>query len=129
MSEPRWITKAGLVTLHDRSIALHGGAAGIRDEGLLESALERPRNIFNYEGGEDLVRLAAVYAAAISANHPFVDGNKRAAYLVIGLFLEKHGLRLTAPQADAALTILALAAGRLDVDALTAWIKANIASA
>lgn len=112
--------------LHDRSIALHGGAPGIRDEGLLESALARPRNLHVYEDIDDLPTLAAMYAAALSANHPFADGNKRAAYLAIGLFLGKNGWRLAAPQAEAALTILTLAAGRLDVEALAEWIRGHM---
>jgi len=125
--EPRWITKSGLLLLHDRSLALHGGAPGMRDEGLLDSALARPLNRFAYEGLNDVVALAATYALAISSNHPFVDGNKRTALLAADLFLEKNGLRLIASQADAALTILALAAGKLAVESLTAWVRANAA--
>jgi len=99
----------------------------MRDEGLLDSALARPLNRFAYEGLNDIVALAATYALAISSNHPFVDGNKRAALLATDLFLEKNGLRLIASQADAALTILALAAGKLDLEGLTAWVRANVA--
>src|SRR5471032_1155410 len=125
-AEPRWITKQGLLVLHDRTIALHGGSAGLRDEGLLESALARPQNRFHYEGLTDVVELAATYASAISSNHPFTDGNKRAAYLAAGLFLEKNSLVLNADPADAALTILALAAGRIDTVTLAAWIRSKI---
>ncbi|MBT9471213.1 MAG: type II toxin-antitoxin system death-on-curing family toxin [Pseudomonadota bacterium] len=125
--EPRWITKEGLIVLHDRSIALHGGAAGLRDEGLLESALARPTNRFRYEGVDDACILAAAYAVALASNDPFADGNKRAAYLAAGLFLMKNGRRLTAEPADAALTILAVAAGRRDVDELAGWIRSRSA--
>ncbi len=125
--EPRWITKEGLIVLHDRSIALHGGAAGLRDEGLLESALARPANRFRYEGVDDACILAATYAVALASNHPFADGNKRAAYLAAGLFLMKNGRRLTAEPADAALTILAVAGGRRDVDELAGWIRSRSA--
>lgn len=123
--EPRWVTKEGLLVLHDRSIALHGGAAGLRDEGLLESALGRPPNRFHYEGVQDICDLAATYLVAIASNHPFADGNKRAAYLAAGLFLRKNGRRLVAEQADAALTVLGVAAGQRDIETLAAWIRAH----
>lgn len=121
-AEPRWITKQALLVLHDRSIALHGGASGLRDEGLLESALARPLNRFNYDGVHDHCDLAATYLVGLVSNHPFIDGNKRAAFLAAGLFLRLNGRRLTADQADAALTVLAVAAGRRDVDELARWI-------
>jgi death-on-curing protein len=120
-----WIEKQAIILLHDRSLALHGGGRGIRDEGLLEAALQRPQNLNYYDGVTDVSRLAAAYAVAVSGNHPFVDGNKRAAFHCLALFLRLNGARLTAGQADAALTILALAAGRLDLDQLTEWVKAN----
>lgn len=128
LEEPRWVTKHSLLLLHDRSLALHGGAEGMRDEGLLDSALMRPRNLFHYERVDDLPTLAATYAGAIAANHPFVDGNKRAAFLAAGMFLEKNGQRMEAEQADAALTILALAAGKLDIQQLAEWVRANCRS-
>jgi death-on-curing protein len=125
IAEPRWITKHGLLLLHDRSLALHGGAEGMRDEGLLDSALARPLNRFHYEEVSDLAALAATYAGAIAANHPFIDGNKRAAFLSAGLCLEKNGIELIADEADAALTILSLAAGKTTVDELTDWLRSN----
>ena len=88
----------------------------MRDQGLLDSALARPQNRFHYEGVVDYAALAATYAGAIAANHPFIDGNKRAAFLAAGLFLDKNGLRLEADQVEAALTILELAAGKLTID-------------
>ena len=125
MSEFVWIEKQAIILLHDRSLALHGGGRGIRDEGLLEAALQRPQNLNYYDGVADVSRLAAAYAVAISGNHPFVDGNKRAAFHCLALFLRLNGARLTAAQADAALTILALAAGRLDLDQLAEWVRSN----
>jgi death-on-curing protein len=122
---PRWITKAGIILLHDRSLALHGGPSGLRDEGLLESALARPLNRHLHEGIEDIAELAATYALALSSNHPFIDGNKRTAFLAMGLFLEKNGLRLVAGQVDATLTVLKLAAGETDIDGLAAWLRAR----
>lgn len=125
-AEPRWITKLGVIVLHDMSIATDGGAPGIRDEGLLESALDRPKNRFHYEGVTDLPALAATYAVGLAKNHAFADGNKRAAFIAAGLFLEKNGLALAATQADAALTMLAVAAGEIDIDQLAAWIRRNL---
>lgn len=125
-AEPRWITKLGVIVLHDMSIATDGGASGIRDEGLLESALDRPKNRFHYEGVTDLPALAATYAVGLAKNHAFADGNKRAAFIAAGLFLERNGLFLTATQADAALTMLAVAAGEIDIDQLADWIRRNV---
>jgi death on curing protein len=129
MAEPIWLAEQAVIILHDRSIALHGGPGGIRDPGLLASALQRPQNRFHYEGVDDIADLAATYAVAISSNHPFVDGNKRAAFQGLTLFLRLNGMRLTASQADAALTILALAAGRFDLPQLADWVRANSAPA
>ncbi|WP_374579230.1 type II toxin-antitoxin system death-on-curing family toxin [Phenylobacterium sp.] len=128
MNEPRWIDKDALVVLHDRSIALHGGVSGLRDEGLLESALQRPANRFHYEQVADLHELAATYLVAIASNHPFADGNKRAAFLAAGLFLRLNGLRLVADQADAAMTVLAVAAGERETVRLAVWLKGRTLS-
>ena len=122
---PRWISKEGLVVLHDRSIALHGGAPGLRDEGLLESALVRPANLLHYEGVDDICALAAAYLVAVVSNHPFADGNKRAAYLAMGLFLMKNGRRLTVEPAEAALMVLSVAGGERNLDVLARWIRAR----
>ncbi len=126
-AEPKWIALEALLALHDRTIALHGGAPGVRNQGLLESALMRPINRHSYEVVSDLPELAAIYADAISSNHPFADGNKRAAFQALALFLRLNGLRLSAGQVDAARTILDLAAGKLSVDELTKWVRANSA--
>jgi death-on-curing protein len=127
--EPVWIELDALLVLHDRTIALHGGAAGVRDQGLLESALMRPINQFRYDGVEDVAALAAAYAEAISSNHPFVDGNKRCAFQALALFLRLNGVRLTASQVDAAKTVFRLAAGALPFAELVAWIRANCSPA
>ena len=119
-----WIDKRLLLLLHDESLAEHGGLAGMRDEGLLDSALIRPRNLLAH-GDPDFAALAAAYGVGLAKNHPFVDGNKRAAFLSIGLFLAINGLRLVATQADATLTMLAVAAGEIDEAALGEWIRRN----
>ncbi len=126
-AEPVWVHIEALKVLHERSLALHGGPSGVRDHGLLESALERPKNRFHYESVSDICELAATYAAAISGNHPFIDGNKRAAFHAMTLFLRLNGLRLKADQADAARTIFRLAAGELDISALTDWLRTRVA--
>ncbi|HAJ02154.1 MULTISPECIES: type II toxin-antitoxin system death-on-curing family toxin [Brevundimonas] len=123
--EPVWIRREALVSLHDRTLALHGGPAGIRDEGLLESALQRPINRFLYQQVTDLSVLAGTYAVGIASNHPFIDGNKRAAYQALLLFLALNGQPLQADSVDATLTMRAVAAGQIDIDPLARWIRAN----
>jgi death-on-curing protein len=124
-AEPRWPAKESLIVLHDRSIALHGGAPGLRDARLLESALARPANRFHYEQVDDICVLAATYLVAVASNHPFADGNKRAAFLAAGLFLRLNGRRLVAEQADAARAVLAVAAGQREIDEIAGWIRAR----
>jgi death-on-curing protein len=124
-AEPRWLTKEALIVLHDRSIALHGGAPGLRDEALLESAIARPANRFHYEGADDRCDLAATYLVALTSNHAFTDGNKRAGFLAAGLFLRLNGRRLNAEQADAARTVLGIAAGQRDIVDVANWIRAR----
>lgn len=114
-----------LILLHDESLAEHGGSAGIRDAGLLDSALARPLNLAAY-GEPDVAELAAGHGFEIAQNHAFVDGNKRTAFLAIGLFLRLNGKRLVTTQLDATETILALAAGELDEPGLAEWIQANL---
>ena len=121
----RWITRQALELLHEESLSLHGGASGLRDEGLLESALARPLNLASY-AEPDLVALAAAYGVGLAKNHPFVDGNKRAAFLSVGLFLGLNGYRLVATQAEATLTMLGVAAGDMDEEAFAAWIREHI---
>ena len=121
----RWVDKQALLLLHGESVAEHGGAAGIRDAGLLDSALARAQNIAAY-GDPDLAAMAAAYGAGISQNHPFVDGNKRAAFLSVGLFLALNGYRLVATQAEATLAMLSLAAGELKEEEFAAWLRGHI---
>lgn len=123
MSEPVWVRSDVLKLLHGESIAEHGGADGLRDEGLFDSALARPRNLFAYEGVDEPARLAAAYAFGLAKNHAFVDGNKRIAFIACALFLRLNGLRLIADQSEAVLTFLALAAGDLDENALADWVR------
>jgi death-on-curing protein len=126
--EPRWISRKALLLLHQESLATFGGAVGLREEGLLDSALARPRNAHAYRPESTMADLAASYAFGLAMNHPFVDGNKRVAFLSIGLFLAINGLKLTASPLDAIQTILAVAAGELDEQGLSAWIHQNSAS-
>jgi death-on-curing protein len=122
-SEPKWISKRALLLLHEQSLAEFGGAGGMRDEGLLDSALARPRNTHAYNPESTLEELAASYGFGIAKNHAFVDGNKRAAFMAIGLFLAINGRRLTAGQADATATMLGLASGEISESALAEWIS------
>lgn len=117
-----WIEKQALVLLHETTLSDHGGSPGLRDEGLLDSALARPLNLATY-GEPDLADLAASYAFGLAKNHAFVDGNKRAAFLALGLFLALNGLTLEVDQPDAIRTILALASGDLDESGLATWIR------
>jgi death on curing protein len=122
----RWIDRRLLVLLHDESLAAHGGASGLRDAGLLESALARPHNLAAY-GQPDIAELAACYAFGLAKNHPFVDGNKRAAFLSVGLFLGLNGYRLTATQAEATVAVFGLAGGEIDEATFAAWIRESMA--
>ena len=121
----RFIERRALLLLHDESLAEHGGAPGLRDEGLLDSALARPLNLVAY-GEPDHAALAAAHGVGLAKNHAFVDGNKRAAFLAVGLFLALNGQRLAATQADATLTMLAIASGALGEDEFAAWIRAHL---
>jgi death-on-curing protein len=126
MSNWVWLRRASLVLLHDESLAEHGGAPGLRDEGLLESAMARPVNLAMY-ANPDVAELAACYGVGLAKNHAFVDGNKRAAFLAVGLFLLLNGKRLVATQVDATLTMLSVAAGEMDESAFAQWIRTHMA--
>jgi death on curing protein len=121
-----WIDERDVLALHDRLLALDGGAPGIRDLGLLSSALARPQQHRAYGKSHGIVELAAIYTVGIVRNHPFVDGNKRTAFLVGVLFLETNGFRFTASEEDAANAIWALAAGKLDEPAFVTWLLDNV---
>jgi death-on-curing protein len=124
MIEPRWITKAQAVRMHAEQLAIFGGPAGLRDEGMLESAPGRPQNKWAF-GETDLALLAAAYAFGIARNHPFVDGNKRAAFLVAMTFLRKNGIKFAPRPAEATVAMIGLAGGEIDEDGLARWIRDN----
>lgn len=126
MHQWRWIDKRLLMILHDESLALHGGASGIRDEGLLDSALSRAMNLVHY-GEPDFAELAAAYGVGLAKNHAFVDGNKRVAFLAVGLFLGLNGYKLKATQVDATLTIQAVAGSEILEADFADWIRLNSA--
>lgn len=121
---PDWLTVEMIVAIHDEQLAIHGGPSGIRDAGMLESALDRPRNKWAYENAE-LPELAAAYGYGIAKNHPFVDGNKRTSLLAVYTFLGINGIDFIVPEAEAAAMILALAAGEVSEESLTRWIADN----
>ncbi|MHA1527573.1 MAG: type II toxin-antitoxin system death-on-curing family toxin [Alphaproteobacteria bacterium] len=124
MSEPLWLSRHAIEIIHDEQLAEHGGAGGIRDAGLLDSALARPRNLFAY-GEADICVLAAAYAAGIVRNHPFVDGNKRTGLLAAYAFLDVNGLELDAPEAEAVVMTLGLASGEMPEAGFAAWLRDN----
>ena len=121
MSYWKWIDRRVLLLLHDESLAEHGGASGLRDEELLESALARPMNLSLYED-PDAAALAAAYGVGLAKNHAFVDGNKRVAFLAVGLFLAVNGYQLQASQAEATVVMLDVAAGAIDEHTFAQWI-------
>lgn len=126
MNEPEWVLKETVLGLHEQSLHQHGGSAGIRDEGLLDSALGRPPNLFAH-GNPTLHDLAVSYAHGLVKNHLFVDGNKRTGFVVAVLMLELNGQPFRAEEADAALRTLALAAGEMSESAYAAWLEQNCA--
>ena len=115
-----------MLAIHDRLLALDGGAAGVRDEGLLQSALARPQQLHAYGERPDTVELATAYTAGIVRNHPFIDGNKRTGFVIGVLFLEMNGYRFTASEEDATQAVLGLAAGTLDETGFADWMRANV---
>ena len=124
--EPSWIEEHDALELHARLLALDGGAPGVRDPGLLASALARPRQHHEYDGTTDVVRLAALHTEAIVRNHPFVDGNKRTGFVVGVLYLELHGFAFMAPQELATLAVLDLAAGRTNLDGYERFLRDHV---
>lgn len=122
MTEPAWLDRSVILAIHDRQLAAHGGASGLRDAGLLESALARPMQHAAYDK-PDLAELAALYAIAIARNHPFVDGNKRTAFVALELFLAKNGGMFSASDTECVLMMLGMAAREIDDAAFTAWVR------
>jgi death-on-curing protein len=125
VKEPVWIDERDALTLHDRLLALHGGAVGLRDDGLLKSALARPQQHFAYAESPDIVDMAAAYTSGIVRNRPFVDGNKRTGFVVGVLFLELNGYRFNASEEDAAQMVLELASGNLEEARYIAFLRAH----
>jgi death on curing protein len=124
-NEPVWIEERDALAIQDRLLADHGGFPGLRDEGLLQSALARPLQHHAYADSPDVVEMAALYTAGLVRNHPFVDGNKRAGFVVGILFLELNGIRFIASEEDATQAVLSLASATLDEAGYTAWLRAN----
>lgn len=124
MKEPNWVDSVDCLAFHEEMLARFGGLAGIRDKGLLDSALNRPLHLFAY-GKPDLFDLATAYAAGIIKNHPFLDGNKRAGFMAAALFLEVNDLTFAAPEEEVVLQTLALAAGEIREKDYAAWLKAS----
>jgi len=125
VKEPRWLSQTILLTVHADQIREHGGSVGLRDRGLLDSALNRPRNRVAYESESDLCGLAASYGFGIARNHPFVDGNKRVAFQAMYIFLGLNGLRVDAPEEEVVSLILALASGELNESGLATWLRSH----
>jgi death-on-curing protein len=124
MREPIWLGLTDVIDMHNEQLAIFGGPAGIRDRGMLESALARPVNRWHY-GETDLAALAASYAFGIAKNHPFVDGNKRAAFHALMVFLRVNGVAFAPKSAEATSIILSLAAGEVSEESLTRWVRDN----
>ena len=127
MNEPRWLSVQVVVAIHSDQIREHGGSLGVRDKGLLESALDRPRNRFSYESDADLTALAAGYGFGIAKNHPFVDGNKRVAFQAMYVFLGINGVGITSDEEEVVRLVLTLASGELSESELRVWLRDNTA--
>ena len=124
MKEPVWVLREVVLMAHEQSLAQFGGSAGVRDEGLMDSALGKPQNLFAYSK-PSLFELAASYAFGLVKNHPFIDGNKRTGFVMAVVFLELNGYKFQATEVDATLRTLALAAGEMSESAYAEWLKAN----
>jgi death on curing protein len=122
MSEPVWLPESLVLAIHGEQLAIFGGGSGVRDLELLQSALDRPRNKWSY-GEADLAVLAAAYGFGLAKNHPFVDGNKRVAFLAMFTFLGLNGLELTASEPEATVVMVALASGQLTEPELVVWVR------
>jgi death-on-curing protein len=121
--EPRWVSRLVVDAIQTDMLLNHGGVPGLRDEDLLESALARPRQRFTYDATTDLAALAAAYGFGLARNHPYSDGNKRVAFVTMGMVLGLNGLEFTASEAEVVTTLVSLASGTLDEDTLADWIR------
>ncbi len=126
LGTPRWLGRLVLDAIHQDLIATHGGLPGVRDDGLVESALARPRQAFSYGSAPDVAALAASYGYGIARNHPYHDGNKRIAFVAMAVFAELNGFELEAAEADVVDVMLRLAADELDEDQLADWLRAHL---
>ena len=124
--EPLWLSRKEIAYLHTASIRQFGGSHGVRDEGLIASALARPVNLWSYDSGADLSALAAAYAFGLAKNHGFVDGNKRIGFLAMGTFLHLNGWRFISDEAEAAMVIIEVAAGSRSEQELSEWIRTRV---
>ena len=124
MNEPVWLNRDDCLGIHEMMMSQHGGLAGVRDEGLLVSALAKPQNRFAY-GSKSMPEMAASYAAGIVLNHPFLDGNKRTGFMMAATFLEINGWQLTATEESVVQHTVALASGTLSESGYADWLKAN----
>ena len=125
--EPRWVSRVVVDAVQTDVLLAHGGMPGLRDENLLESTLARPKQRYSYEPTADLAALAAAYGYGLARNHPYNDGNKRVAFVVMAVFLGLNGLEFTASEADVVTTVVALAAGEIDEETLADWIRLHTA--
>ncbi len=125
MNNPTWVIDEVVLTIHDMLLAKHGGGQGIRDEGLLNSALDRPKQKFHYQPDITIFEIAAAYSFGLAKNHPFIDGNKRTAFTIGTLFLQLNGYGLIASEVDATITFKNLASDVVDEKVLTLWFQKN----
>lgn len=123
MDEPVWLTRSVVESLHADQVREHGGQLGLRDPGLLESALDRPQHVWTYEADSDLAKLAAEYGFGLARNHAFPDGNKRVAFVATNVFLILNGFEIEAPEPEVVHTILRVAEGRMNQGKFAAWIR------
>jgi death on curing protein len=126
MSAFIWINQRMIMAVHDEQLAEHGGSTGLRDEGLLQSALGRPQNAAAYNDDADICTLAAACAYGLAKNHPFIDGNKRTAAVAMELFIELNGYKLTSTNVEGVIIMLKLAGGDMSEDELVAWLRKNV---
>ena len=126
MKEPVWLLESAIIAVHNMMIARFGGSDGIRDEGLIDSALARPANLYHYDRCSDVSKLAAAYAYGIIQNHPFVDGNKRTGFMAAFMFLDLNGATLHADEVTATVMTLSLAASEIDESEYAIWLSENI---
>jgi death on curing protein len=125
MAEPRWVPRIVVDAVHLEQVREHGGLLGLRDENALESALGRPRQKWQYDPEADIPELAAAYGFGLCRNHPYRDGNKRVAFIVMVVFLELNGLQFDAPEADVVTTMLGVAGGQVPESGLARWLRAH----